>query len=142
MLLFCIARNKIILAEAVELPRVVLLLAALHLATLAPIIVAECSSVRMAVLAAACARIRIAIVLVYFCVGGTFTVHELSLIHSNMVLKQTKRESEKLWSKKSIRLLILILLRKWIRTMFSGSSMFYMCLNSSASRAVSILLIT
>ena len=114
MLLFCIARNKIILAEAIELPGIVLLLAALHLATLAPVVVAERCGMRVPVLASGGARIRIAIVRVYFRVGGTLTMipHELSLIHSNMVLQQTRRESEKLRSKKSIRTLILILFRK------------------------------
>ena len=102
MLLFCITRNKIILAEAIELPGIVLLLAALHLATLASVVVAKCCGVRVPVLASGGARIRIAIVRVYFRVGGTFTVHELRLIHPNMVLQKPHRESDKPRSKKSI----------------------------------------
>ena len=86
MLLLSVARDQIILAEAVELARVPILVRMFHLARLTAVV--RIATVAHGVVGSdAATSSGIAIVLVDFCIGGTFAVaHVLRLVHAHVVI--------------------------------------------------------
>ena len=88
MLLLSVARDQIILAEAIELARVPILILMLHLARLASVVRVSAPVASHDVIGPAGATCtRITIILVYFSVSSSFAIpHVLGLVHSHMMI--------------------------------------------------------